>query len=122
MTDQSQIDALKAQLAALSPASAWGNAAPAGDSELDNVGVPIKIETPIGKVRLQVPASVLLSSNPQQTMMQINAMLQQIAGAGYEIDAWQQKQNNWGHNGGNRGGWNNGGGGGNGWNGGGRRW
>lgn len=122
MTDQAQIDQLKAQLAALNPAAnAWSNAA-SGDAQLDSIGIPIKVETPIGKVRLQIPASALMASNPQQIMMQLNAMLAQIAGAGHEIDAWQpQQKSGWNNNGGgNRGGWNNGGG--NNWNGGGRRW
>ena len=130
MTDQnSLLQNLQQQLAAAqsanNPASAWGGAG--SDDELMNTGIPIKVETPIGKVRLQVPAKLLLNSTPQQLMMQINTLLATAASAGYEIDAWQpQQKNGWNNNGGSRGGWsgggNRGGWNGGGWNGGGNRW
>jgi len=108
MTDQNNVllQSLQQQLAAAqnsgNPAAGWGNTAAAGD-DLLSIEIPIKVNTPLGNLRLRVPAKTLLETSPQQ----LNGMLQMIANAGHELDAWQPKQDNgWGNN--NVGGWNNG--------------
>lgn len=94
---------------------------------ITGVSIPVKIETPIGSVRVDLHLPAECGQSPQALLGAIQA----LANAGYPVDAWQPRnQDNgsgWGSGGGSSGGgsgWGNRGGGyGNrGGFGGGRRW
>ena len=92
---------------------------------ITGISIPVKVETPIGSVRVDLHLPAECGQNPQALLGAIQA----LANAGYPVDAWQPRNQDggsgWGNGGGNSGGgWGNRGGGyGNrGGFGGGRRW
>ena len=113
-TDASQLAALQAQLAALqaqqqAPAlGAWAQAAaqPA-PAAITGVSVPVKIDTPMGLLKVQFHLPAEAAASPQALMAAIEA----LAAAGLRLDTWQQKDNggSWGGNSGGSWGGNNGG-------------
>lgn len=72
---------------------------------VNGVAVPLKLQTPIGDVRVYLQLGPDASANPQSLL----AAIQGLANAGYPVDAWQPRNqdggNGWGNSGGNSGGW-----------------
>lgn len=103
--------ALQSLLAqAQQPAPAAGGWAQPTALPITGISIPVKIDTPIGSVRVDLHLPAECGANPQALLGAIQA----LASAGYPIDAWKPKEQGWG--GGNSGG---GGWGGNGYGGGG---
>lgn len=105
--------ALQGQLRAAQPASGWAQPQTAVPV-IDKINVPIKMQTPIGEVRvgLEIPITPEIAT-PEGIM----SILQWLQSQGMPIDAWQNRQWN-NRNGGGE--WGRGGNGG--YGGGGRRW
>lgn len=84
---------------------------------ITGISIPVKIETPIGSVRVDLHLPAECGQSPQA----LQATIQALSQAGYPVDAWQRKESGWGGGSGNSG---YGGGYGNrgGYGGGGRRW
>ncbi len=80
-------------------AGGWG--APATPAGLPFIGVsiPIKLETPMGSVKIHLSLPPEVASSMSSLMEAVN----RLAAMGLPIDAYQPKQNNWGGGGG--GGW-----------------
>lgn len=125
MSDQNQNPDMQAALLALlsqaqqQPAAAggWQSPQPA-QLPITGISIPVKVETPIGSVRVDLHLPAECGANPQAILNAIQA----LANAGYPVDAWQRKESGWGGGGGSGyggGGYGNRGGGG-GY--GGRRW
>lgn len=118
MTEQAQqqpdmLAALQALLVQQQPAQAGGWAQPQSAAlPITGISVPVKIETPIGSVRVDLHLPAECGQSPQALL----GAIQLLANAGYPVDAWQPRDNSngggWGNNGGGSGGWGNRGGGG----------
>ena len=134
MTDQTQNPDMQAALLALlsqaqqqQPVAAggWQPQQPA-QLPITGISIPVKIDTPLGSVRVDLHLPAECGANPQAILSAIQA----LANAGYPVDAWQRKESGWGggSGSGDGGGWGNrsngysnrGGSGGGGY--GGRRW
>lgn len=67
---------------------------------VSGVAVPLKIQTPIGDVRVYLQIGPEATANPQA----LQSAIQALANAGLPIDAWQPRDggggNGWGNNGG----------------------
>lgn len=110
---QTQLAALLAMMqnqgAIAAPAvGGWGKPAvqPAA-AEVLGVSVPIKMDTPIGQVRLYLNFPASAASSPAALL----GLLEQLSAAGVPLDTWQPKEREsggWGGDQGNRsgGGWN----------------
>lgn len=123
---QAQLAALLAMMqnqgATAAPAvGGWGKpAAPPAPAEVLGVSVPIKLDTPVGQIRLYLNFPASAASSPAALL----ALLESLSAAGIPLDTWQPKERESGGWGGgdqgNRsgGGWNDRDGGGNagGWN------
>lgn len=96
--------------------SGWQQPQPA-QLPITGISIPVKIETPIGSVRVDLHLPAECGQSPQA----LQATIQALSQAGYPVDAWQRKESGWGGGSGNSG---YGGGYGNrgGYGGGGRRW
>lgn len=114
MTDQAQNSDMQAALLALlsqaqqQPAGAgWQqpqmqlSAMPA----VNGVAVPLKLQTPIGDVRVYLQLGPEAAANPQA----LQSAIQALANAGLPVDAWQPRNqdggNGWGGNGNGNGGY-----------------
>lgn len=124
MSEQSpeMLAALQALLAqAQHPAAAggWQQPQPA-QLPITGISIPVKVETPIGSVRVDLHLPAECGQSPQALLGAIQALSQ----AGYPVDAWQRKDSGWGggSSGGGGGGYGNRGGYGGGGYSGGRRW
>lgn len=84
---------------------------------ITGISIPIKVETPIGSVRVDLHLPAECGQSPQALLGAIQALAQ----AGFPVDAWQSRGGQGGGWGGNSGGYGGGGYGGN-RNGYGRRW
>lgn len=108
MTDQEQIAALQAQLAALqqqttpqnAALSGWSKPQTAGAVNVQGVAVPVSVQTPIGKVRCY-----FWLGPEAATPDGLQAALEQMSAAGIPIDAWEGKSSGWGNNDNSRGGY-----------------
>jgi len=121
MTEQAQqqpdmlqaLQALLAQQQQPAQAGGWVQPQPAA-LPITGISVPVKIETPIGSVRVDLHLPAECGQSPQALL----GAIQLLANAGYPVDAWQPRDNSnsngggWGNNGGGSGGWGNRGGGG----------
>ena len=104
----------------------WAQPQPTQALPITGISIPVKIDTPLGSVRVDLHMPAECGQSPQAIMGAIQALAQ----AGYPIDAWKPKEQGWGGgDGGNGGSWGNRGGSGGyggGWNRGGggfgRRW
>ena len=87
---------------------------------ITGISIPVKIDTPLGSVRVDLHLPAECGQSPQALLGAIQALSQ----AGYPVDAWQRKDSGWGggSSGGGGGGYGNRGGYGGGGYGGGRRW
>ena len=99
--------ALQAQLAGMQqqqPAAATGwtqsqQSAPAG--LIQGAAVPVKLDTPLGSVRVYLSLPAQCTESPQALL----AAIESLHNMGLPIDAWQPKESgNWGSNGGGYGG------------------
>lgn len=102
-----QLKALLAQAQAqqtqAAPATGWAPPAPAAPSlPITGISIPVKIDTPLGSVRVDLHLPAECGANPQALLGAIQA----LANAGYPVDAWKPKE---------QGGWSAGGSGGGGW-------
>lgn len=115
MTEQAQqpdmlqaLQALLAQQQQPAQAGGWAQQQPAA-LQITGISIPIKVETPMGSVRVDLHLPAECGQSPQAIMGAIQA----LATAGYPVDAWQPKSQGWGGGGGNSGGgWGSSGGGG----------
>ena len=119
MTEQAQqqpdmlqaLQALLAQQQQHAQAGGWAQPQPAA-LPITGISVPVKIETPIGSVRVDLHLPAECGQSPQALL----GAIQLLANAGYPVDAWQPRDSGngggWGNNGGGSGGWGNRGGGG----------
>lgn len=115
MSEQSpeMLAALQALLAqAQQPTAAagqWNQPQPGALPTINGISIPVKIETPIGSVRVDLHLPAECGQSPAALM----AAIQGLANAGYPVDAWQPRNqdggNNWGGGGGNWGNGSNGG-------------
>lgn len=105
------------QPAAVSAASGWSQSQPA-QLPITGISIPVKIDTPLGSVRVDLHLPAECGQSPQALL----SAIQGLANAGYPVDAWQRKESGWGGGGGNSGGYGGGGYGNRGGFGGGRRW
>lgn len=87
---------------------------------ITGISIPVKIETPIGSVRVDLHLPAECGQSPQA----LQATIQALSQAGYPVDAWQPRggQGGFGGYGGGGGGYGNRGGYGGGGYSGGRRW
>ena len=99
MTDQSQLAQLQALLAqaqpqATMPTTGWTQPQPAA-LPITGISIPVKIETPMGSVRVDLHLPAECGQSPQALLGAIQA----LAHAGYPVDAWQprQEQGGWGN-------------------------
>ncbi len=95
---QAQLNDVVAKLQGQAPATpgpaaapglqAWAGAAPAVGTSIIGVSVPIKVQTPIGSVRvyLSLPAEAAAS------LQALEAAIGQLAQAGLPVDAWVPRQ------------------------------
>lgn len=106
MTDQTNLDQLKALLAQVQQAPAAGGWAPQPPASLPITGIsiPVKIDTPLGSVRVDLH----LPAECGQSAQALLGAVQLLSNAGLPVDAWQPRDSG-GSNGG--GGWGSGGGG-----------
>lgn len=107
-TNNNQLAQLQALLAqAQQPAAGgWAQPQPAA-LPITGISIPVKVETPIGSVRVDLHLPAECGQSPQALLNAIQA----LANAGYPVDAWQRREESggWG-NGGSGGSWNRGGG------------
>lgn len=107
--------ALQGQLKAAQPGG-WAQPQAAAPS-IVGLEVPIKVQTPVGEIRLGLQLQLTPETATPDAIM---GLLQSLQAQGYPLDIWQPKQTGWSGGNGGGGGWNRGGGGG--YGGGGRRW
>lgn len=108
--------ALQGQLKSAQPASGWTQPQ-AAPPTIVGLEVPIKVQTPVGEIRLGLQVQITQETATPDGIM---GVLQSLQAQGFPLDIWQPKQSGGGWNSGNSGGgWNRGGGG---YGGGGRRW
>lgn len=119
MTEQAQqqpdmlqaLQALLAQQQQPAQSGGWAQQQPAA-LPITGISVPVKIDSPIGSVRVDLHLPAECGQSPQALL----SAIQLLANAGYPVDAWQPRDNSngsgWGNNGGGSGGWGNRGGGG----------
>jgi len=94
MSDQKMIAELQAQLAAIqNNSSGWNQSAAGTQSSAANpapvgMSVPVSLQTPLGKVRVYLNFPAQFSATPEKIM----ETLENLASAGYPLDAWQPKQ------------------------------
>lgn len=103
-------------------AGGWAQPQPAAALPITGISIPVKVETPIGSVRVDLHLPAECGQSPQALLGAIQA----LANAGYPVDAWKPKEQGWGGGGssggggwggssgssyGGGGGWNRGGGG-----------
>lgn len=77
----------------------WAQPQPAA-LPITGISIPVKIETPLGSVRVDLHLPAECGQSPAAIM----AAIQGLANAGYPVDAWQRKESGWGGGGGNSGG------------------
>lgn len=96
MTDQNQLAQLQALLAqAQQPTTTgWTPQQPAA-LPITGISIPVKVETPIGSVRVDLHLPAECGQSPQALLGAIQALVN----AGYPVDAWQprQEQGSWGN-------------------------
>lgn len=109
MTEQlEQLKALLAQAqqqpapAMTAAAGGWTQPQPTAGLPITGISIPVKIETPIGSVRVDLHLPAECGQSPQALLGAIQA----LANAGYPVDAWQPRDSGggWGNGGGNSGG------------------
>lgn len=100
MTDQpqemaAQLAALQAQMAALaaqtptpSTASTWASAAQPPSVPIAGVAVPLKLQTPIGSIRVYISLPAECAANPDTLMN----TLETLAAADWPLDAWSGRE------------------------------
>ncbi|MCU0807926.1 MAG: hypothetical protein MUC53_08310 [Candidatus Contendobacter sp.] len=111
MSDQlAQLQALLAQAqpqpATTQPAaSGWAQPATppvAAGLPITGISIPVKIDTPLGSVRVDLHLPAEFAASPQA----LQAAVQLLSNAGLPVDAWQSRsQGGWGNSGGSSGGW-----------------
>lgn len=94
----------QSQGASVAPAPAgWGQPQPA-TLPITGISIPVKIETPIGSVRVDLHLPAECGQSPQALL----GAIQLLANAGYPVDAWQPRESagggGWGNGSGNNGG------------------
>lgn len=103
MTNEEQMAALQAQLAALqqqtggqggAALSGWNKPQASGAINIQGVAVPVSVQTPIGKVRCY-----FWLGQESATPDGLLAALEQMSTAGVPIDAWEDKKSGWGNSG-----------------------
>lgn len=105
-------------------AGGWAQPQPTAALPITGISIPVKVDTPIGSVRVDLHLPAEFGQSPQALLGAIQA----LANAGYPVDAWQPRESSgggWGNsNGGNSVSWGNRSGYGGGYNKGGygRRW
>lgn len=102
MSDENQLAALQAQLAALQRAaqpvaqgSSWATMAqPQGAVPIVGVSVPVKVQTPEGTCRLYLHLPAECAASPAALL----AALESLAQSGVPLDIWQpsESRNSWG--------------------------
>lgn len=85
----------------------WAQPQPTAALQITGISIPVKVETPIGNVRVYLHLPAECGQSPQALMGAIQA----IANAGYQLDVWKPKDQGWGNGSGS------GGSGGGGWSG-----
>lgn len=85
------------------PTGGWSQPQPAA-LPITGISIPVKMETPIGSVRVDLHLPAECGQSPQALL----GAIQLLVNAGYPVDAWQPRESN----GGGWGGGNSGGGGG----------
>lgn len=88
----------QAQQQPASTAGGWAQPQPVATLPITGISIPVKVETPIGSVRVDLHLPAECGANPQALLGAIQA----LANAGYPVDAWKPKEQGWG--GGNSGG------------------
>lgn len=107
MSDQlAQLQALLAQaqpqpVNPAQPATGWAQPAPAPASTglpITGISIPVKIDTPLGSVRVDLHLPAEFAASPQA----LQAAVQLLSNAGLPVDAWQPRNSggNWGNSGG----------------------
>jgi uncharacterized membrane protein YgcG len=111
MSDQlAQLQALlaQAQPQAVNPAqpsTGWAQPAPAPAATglpITGISIPVKIDTPLGSVRIDLHLPAEFAASPQA----LQAAVQLLSNAGLPVDAWQPRNQGggWGNGGGQSGG------------------
>lgn len=83
-------------------AAGWAQPQPA-TLPITGISIPVKVETPIGSVRVDLHLPAECGQSPQALLGAIQA----LSNAGYPVDAWQPRDSGgggWGNSGGNSGG------------------
>lgn len=78
----------------------WAQPQPTAALPITGISIPVKVETPIGSVRVDLHMPAECGQSPQALLGAIQA----LANAGYPVDAWQKKDSGWGGGGGSGGG------------------
>lgn len=79
------------------PANSWATPAPTTALNFQGVGIPVSVQTPLGKVRCTFWLGAEHATTPAALMSAIETMVN----LGLPVDAWQQQQgggNSWGGN------------------------
>ncbi len=100
--DMDQLRALlaQAQQPQSSPtATGWAQPQPSA-LPITGISIPVKVETPIGSVRVDLHLPAECGQSPQALL----GAIQFLVNAGYPVDAWQPRDSNGGGGWGNRGG------------------
>jgi len=109
MSDQlEQLKALlaQAQQPAAPPAGGWAPPAPPPSAlPITGISIPVKVDTPLGSVRVDLHLPADCGQSPQALLGAIQA----LANAGYPVDAWKPRDSGgWGGGGASGGsGWGN---------------
>lgn len=80
--------------------SGWNSPKPAA-LNVQGIGIPVALQTPLGKVRVYFWLGPEAAASPEALM----SALEQLSAAGIPIDAWDSGKSGWG---GKSGGWNGG--------------
>lgn len=82
----------KASAAPTAPAAGW--AQPQPTAAVQGVGIPVKVPTPIGEVRVYLWLDGAVAANPQAMQTAIQSLVQ----ACLPVEAWQPRDSGWGGN------------------------
>lgn len=80
----------------------WAQPQPTAALPITGISIPVKVETPIGSVRVYLHFPAECGQSPQALLGAIQA----LANAGYPVDTWRSKeQQGWGGGNSGGGGW-----------------
>lgn len=83
----------QAQQPAAPATGGWAQPQPTAALPITGISIPVKIDTPLGSVRVDLHLPAECGQSPQALMGAIQA----LANAGYPVDAWKPKeQQGWG--------------------------